>query len=274
MGNKILVSVFDTEPTAFEGLAGLKDLHREGDITVYATSVIVKDRSGAVAVRQTAEKGPLGTLLGAVTGGLVGLIGGPAGAAVGAYLGGFGGLTYDLFRAGVGIDFVDEVGTLLTPGKAALIADVDETWVTPVDTRLGALGGTTFRRLPGEVIDAQLIRESAATELELAELQAELRESSHETKAKLKASVDAQKRKLQATSDRIQKDITNADAEFEARLATLREQQGKAHERQRARIDARIEELTASHDVRKAKLEDARRLAEQSVDATREALVS
>jgi uncharacterized membrane protein len=274
MGNKILVSVFDTEPAAFEGLSALKDLHHEGDITVYATSVIAKDRSGAVAVRQTAEKGPLGTLAGIVTGGLVGLLGGPAGAAVGAYIGGFGGVTFDLFRAGVGIDFVDEVGTLLTPGKAAVIADVDETWVTPVDTRLQALGGTTFRRLPGEVIDAELFRESAAAEVELTELQAELRESSDEAEAKLKKSVEAQRRKLQATSDRIQKTIDEADAEFEARLATLREQQSKAHEHKRARIDASIEELKKSHEVRKAKLTEARRLAEQSVEATREALVS
>jgi len=274
MGHKILVSVFDTEPNAYEGLAALKDLHREGDITVYATSVIVKDRAGVVAVRQTAEEGPLGTLLGAVTGGLVGLIGGPAGAAAGAYLGGLGGMTYDLFKAGVGIDFVDEVSAVLTPGKAAVIADIDESWVAPVNTRLGALGGTTFRRLPGEVIDAQLIRESAAAEMELAELQAELQESSDETKAKLKASVDAQKRKLKATSDRIQKTIDEADAELKARLATLRAQRAEARDRQRARIDARIEELESAHQVRKAKLTEARRLAEQSVEAASDALVS
>jgi uncharacterized membrane protein len=274
MGNKILVSVFDTEPTAFEGLAALKALHKSHDITVYATSVIVKDRSGAVAIRQTAEKGPLGTLLGAVTGGLVGLLGGPAGAAVGAYLGGFGGMTYDLFKAGVSMDFVDEVGALLTPGKAAVIADVDETWVAPVNTRLGALGGTTFRRLPGEVIDEQMVRESAAAEQELAELKAELKESSDETKAKLKASVDAQKRKLQATSDQIQKRIDETDAELDARLATLHKQQAEAHDRHRARIDARIKELEAAQAARKAKLTEARRLAKQSVEVASEALVS
>ena len=162
MGNKILVSVFDTEPTAFEGLTALKDLHREGDITLYASTVIAKDPSGTVAVRQTADHGPVGTLVGIVTGGLVGLLGGPAGVAVGAYVGGFGGMMYDLFNAGVSMDFVDEVAASLTPGKAAVVADVDETWVTPVDTRLGALGGTTFRRLSGEVIDAELIRESDA----------------------------------------------------------------------------------------------------------------
>ncbi len=274
MGNKILVSVFDTEQAAFEGVSALKDLHREGDVTVYAATVIVKDLTGTVAVRQTAEEGPIGTLVGIVTGGLVGLLGGPAGAAVGASLGGFGGMTFDLFRAGVSIDFVDEVGAVLLPGKAAVIADVDESWVTPVDTRLGALGGTTFRRLPGEVIDAELIRESAAAEAELEMLKAELKESRDESKAKLKNSIQAQKRKLQATSDRIEKTMDEADAEYQARLATLQDQRSKASERKQAKIDARIEELETSHDVRKAKLADARDLAKQSVYATQDALVS
>lgn len=274
MANKILVSVFDTETTAFEGLSALKDLHREGDITLYGSTVIVKDRTGAVAVRQAADPGPVGTFVGILTGGLVGLLAGPAGAAVGASLGGLGGLTFDVVQAGVGIDVVDEIGALLTPGKAAVIAEVEETWVTPADTRLGALGGTTFRRFPGEVIDEQLIRESAAAELELQELQAELRESSDEAKAQLKTSIEAKQRKLEATSDRLSKTLDEADAEFEARLATLREQQGKAHERKQARIAARIDELNTSHEVRKAKLEDARRLAKQSVEAARNALAS
>ena len=115
---------------------------------------------------------------------------------------------------------------------------------------------------------------SAAAERELKELQLELRESSDEAKTKLKKSIEAQKSKLEATSDRIEKAIADADADFEARLATLREQQSKARERQRARIATRIEELKSSHAVRKAKLEEARRLAKQSVEATRDSLVS
>lgn len=273
MGNKILVSVFDTEPAAFEGLSALKDLHREGDVTVYATSVITKDRSGLVSVHQTSDKGPLGTLVGVVTGALVGLIGGPVGAAVGAYIGGVGGVTYDLFRAGMGVDFVEEVGRMLIPGKSAVIAEVAETWVTPVDTRLGALGGTTFRRIPGEIIDAELIRENAAAEQELAELQAELRAASDEARDKLKESIQTQRRKLRAMSDRIEKAMEEADVEFQARLATLEEQQAKAHERQKARISARIDELKKSHELRKAKLKESRDLARRSLEATREALV-
>jgi uncharacterized membrane protein len=273
VGNKILVSVFDSERTAFEGLTALKDLHRDGDITVYASTVIAKDPSGTVSVRQAADKGPIGTFVGIVTGGLVGLLGGPAGVAVGAYVGGFGGLMYDLFHAGVSIDFVDEVGASLTPGKAAVIADVDETWVTPADTRLGVLGGTTFRRVPGEVIDDELIRETDAAQTELEQLRAELRQASGEAKANVQKAIEAQRRKLEALNDRIEKTLAQEKAEFEARLATLREQQAKARESKRQQIEARMAELKASHEARKAKLDEARRHAKESVEATREALV-
>lgn len=274
MGNKILVSVFDNEQAAFEGVTALRDLHRDGDITVYGSTVIAKDPAGTVAVRKEADNGPVGTLAGVVTGGLVGLLGGPAGVAVGAYIGAVGGAMYDLFKAGVSIDFVDEVSASLTPGKAALIADIDETWVTPIDTRLGALGGTTFRRLPGEVADAELVRETDAARMELEQLRAEIRETSGEAKANVEKAIDSQRRKLQALVERFDKAIAQEKAEFEAKLATLREQQAKAREGQRQRIDARMDELKASHEARKAKLEEARGRAKESLEATRDALVS
>jgi uncharacterized membrane protein len=214
VGNKILVSVFDSERTAFEGLTALKDLHRDGDVTLYASTVIAKDASGTVSVRQAADRGPIGTLVGIVTGGLVGLLGGPAGVAVGAYVGGFGGLMYDLFKAGVSMDFVDEVSASLIPGTAAVVADIDEMWVTPIDTRLGALGGTTFRRLPGEVIDTELIRETDAARAELEQLRAELAATTGEAKAKVEASIEAQRRKLEALDERLGKAIDQQEAEF------------------------------------------------------------
>ena len=272
MGNKILISVFDSEQMAFEGLSALKELHRDGDITMYASTVIAKDALGTVSVRQRADRGPVGTLVGIVTGGLVGLLGGPAGIAVGAYIGGFGGMIYDLFKAGLSMDFVDEVAASVTPGKAAIIADVDEMWVTPIDTRLAVLGGTTFRRFPGEVIDAELVRETDAARMELEQLRTELREATGEAKANVQKAIDAQRRKLEALNERIEKTLAQEKAEFEARLATLREQQAKARDSKRQQIDARIDELKASHETRKAKLAAARQQAKESLEATIEAL--
>lgn len=66
--NKMLVAVFGTERAAYEGLSALKDLHKDGDITLYATAVISKDSSGAVTVKQGADEGPIGTAIGLLTG--------------------------------------------------------------------------------------------------------------------------------------------------------------------------------------------------------------
>lgn len=272
--NKILISVFDTEEAAFEGVSALKDLHQNGDITLYASAVIAKDPQGQVAVRQAADRGPIGTLVGIVTGSLVGLLGGPVGVAVGAYVGGTGGVLYDLFSAGFGVDVVDDVSEALTPGKAAVVADIDEYWVTPVETRLGAMGATTFRHLPGEVLEEQLTREAETAKAELEQLEAELREESGEAKAKVQAAIQTQQRKLQALMTRVDTAIDQQKADLDAKLTTLRAQWDKARGRQKERIDARIAELKASHEARQAKLQQARELAKQALELTREAVVA
>jgi uncharacterized membrane protein len=103
--NKILVAVFNTEPAAYQGLSALKDLHTDGDITLYSTAVIVKDASGTATVKQAADEGPVGTTLGMLTGSLLGLLAGPVGVAVGASTGGLAGLVFDLARTGISADF-------------------------------------------------------------------------------------------------------------------------------------------------------------------------
>ena len=118
--NKMLVAVFNNETAAYQGLSALKDLHKDGDISLYATAVVAKDRLGAVSVKQTADEGPVGTALGMLTGSMVGLLGGPVGMAAGATAGGLTGVLYDLNKTGVDVDFVDEVSKVLLPGKAAV----------------------------------------------------------------------------------------------------------------------------------------------------------
>jgi uncharacterized membrane protein len=272
--NKILISVFDTEQAAFEGVTALKELHQSGDITMYASAVIAKDAEGRVDVRQAADRGPIGTLVGVVTGSLVGLLGGPVGVAIGAYVGGTGGVLYDLFTAGFDTDVVDDVSAALIPGKAAIVADIDEYWVTPVETRLGELGAITFRQLPGEVLDEQLTREAEASKAELEQLQAEMREQSGEAKAKVQAAIETQRRKVEALQARIEAAMEQRKAELEAKLSTLRAQWEKARGEQKERIDARIAEMKAAHEARQEKLQRARELAKQALDLTREAVIA
>ena len=149
--NKILVAVFDTETAAYEGLSALKDLNASGDITLNATAVIAKSADGALGLRQAAEQGPGSTALGLITGSLIGLLAGPLGLALGATAGGLTGLLLDLRRAGMSEEFVQEVSEKLAPGKSAVLADMDETWTVPVDTRLEPLGAVVVRHLRTEV---------------------------------------------------------------------------------------------------------------------------
>jgi hypothetical protein len=212
-------------------------------------------------------------MVGLVTGGLIGVIGGPVGIAVGASIGGFGGLLVDMFSTGMGMDFVDEASAALIPGTAAVVADIDEAWVTPVDTRLGALGGTTYRRYPDDVVDEQLARETEATRAEIEQLRADLRAATGQARADVEAAITRQRQKLEDLVERVDKAVDRQQAEFEARLSTLQAQREKAQQDQEQRIDARIAELKSSHEARKAKLEEARRLAKESAELTQEALV-
>jgi uncharacterized membrane protein len=265
--NKMLVAVFGTETAAYDGLSALKDLHTRGDITLYATAVISKDSSGAISVKQTADKGPVGTALGMLTGGLAGLLAGPVGVALGFAAGGAAGLVFDLAELGIDTDFLDEVAKALSPGKTAVLAEVQETWSTPVDTRLGKLGGLVFRRLRSEVVEDQLTRESAAFATEMKQLREELAQSTAETKAAVQQEVAAAKAKLEATQTQARAKAEQAKREMETKIAALREQMNQASDRQKAQIEKRIAAVKADYGVRSAKLEQAGKLIKEALTA-------
>jgi uncharacterized membrane protein len=241
--DKMLVVVFSTEAKAYEGSKALSDLDQEGSIVLYATSVIAKDANGNVTVKQEADQGPLGTTVGLLTGTLVGLIAGPAGAVAGAYLGTVGGGMFDLSRAGVATDFVDEVAGSLKPGKVAVVAEINEDWVTPVDTRMEALGGEVLRRARTEVVDAQITSEQTAMKEEIAELKAEASKATGEAKSKLQKRVDATNARLRGLQSRAQAAFDADQAQLDAKLQVLQDRTAKATGDAKSRFQQRTEKV-------------------------------
>jgi uncharacterized membrane protein len=195
---RMLVVVFDSETQAYEGSAALHQLEQEGNLSIYAGAVVAKNADGTTGIRQAEDFGPFGTLLGTSVGSLIGLIGGPVGVAVGAVSGLALGSLFDLDNVRVGEDFIDEVAASLTPTKVAVIAEVDEEWTTPVDTRMEALGGKVFRRALWEVEDTVRDKDVAAMKAELAQLKAEVAEARAERRARLEAKIDQLQAKLDA----------------------------------------------------------------------------
>jgi uncharacterized membrane protein len=187
---RMLVVVFDSETKAYEGKSALSQLEREGSITIYAGAVVAKHADGTASVKEAAEFGPVGTLVGTSVGSLIGVLGGPVGLAIGATSGLALGALFDVDSLRVGDDFVADVSKTLTPTKVAVIAEIEEGWTTPVDTRMEAIGGTVFRRALSDVRDDLDKEDIAAMKADLAQLKGEMEAARAEHRVKLQQRVD------------------------------------------------------------------------------------
>jgi uncharacterized membrane protein len=216
---RMLVVVFDNETKAYEGVAALRQLEREGSISPYAGAVVVKNADGTASVKEFDDVGPVGTLLGTSVGSLIGLLAGPAGLGVGAASGLALGTLFDLDNAGVGVDFVDDVQKSLQPTKAAVVVDIEEEWTTPVDTRMEALGGTVLRRAVWEVRQSVQDENIAAMKADVAQMKAEIAQAHADRRKKLQERID----QLQARIDSEQKKFEERREASRARQNAKRE---------------------------------------------------
>jgi len=262
--NKMIVTIFNSEKNAYEGLNALKALQGEGSIALHAAIVIAKDADGQINVKQADDSGPAGTIFGLTTGALLGWLAGPAGIAVGATAGAVTGSLFDLAALGVGEDFLTEVSQNLTPGKVAVVADADEEWVMPLDTRMEALGGGVFRRARGEFIDLKIEQEMAADRAEFADLKAEYRQAVGDAKARLKAKIDAAEKRLDARRTVLTEEINAIARDGEARIHALQEQAAKAKHDMKSKLDKRVASERAAHKARVDKLRQAWKLVKEA----------
>jgi uncharacterized membrane protein len=268
--NKMLVAVFDNENKAFEGLSALKDLHKQGDISLYATAVVSKDEKGELRLNTAADQGPIGTTTGLLTGSLIGLIGGPVGFAIGAAAGSIAGLIFDVSTDDINTTFVDEVSQALKKGKTAVIAEIDEGWTVPVDTMLEALDGVVFRRLRDEVAEDQLARESEAIAAEYRNLKEELKEAREEDKAAIKSAIAKLQNKAKATDELVRKKLNETRSQLDAKVNAMWEQMKDAREKRKAKIEKRISEVKAEYKARTEKLKQASKLIGEAIGPKQE----
>jgi uncharacterized membrane protein len=268
--NKMLVAVFETENKAYEGLSALKSLHGNGDITLYASAVVSKNEKGELSLNTAADQGPVGTATGLFTGSLIGLLGGPVGLVVGAVAGSVAGLIFDVNNDDINSTFVDEVSNALTNGKTALIAEVDESWTVPVDTKLEALNAIIFRRLKYEVADEQLQRESEAIDAEFKNLEEEFKEAREEDKVRIKTATARLQKKAQATNDLVKKKLNESKSQFDAKVSAMESQMKNVKERRRASIEKRIREVKEEYSLRTQKLKQASQLIGEALGPNEE----
>lgn len=263
--NKVIFVSFDSEQKAYEGERALHDMHRDGTITLYDDAVVAKDPGGKLLVRERPGEGPVGTLGGMLTGGLIGLLGGPIGAAIGLGTGTLVGAAFDVTRAGLAGDFVETMAARLKPGTAAVIAEIDEDWEAPLDARMETVGGTLLRQTPVQIEDAFFERELEAAQKELASLEAErlsevqksVVEKSQKKAARLQAKVDAAKRKVRAKEDKLAAKMQSVKDEENEKIAALEAQKATAIRESSSLLERRQAEVRSDYERRIQRLRDA-----------------
>jgi uncharacterized membrane protein len=245
---KMLVVVFDNETKAYEGSRALNQLDAEGSITIYAEAVISKNADGTVAMKQDDGDFPVRTVSGTAIGSLIGLLGGPVGVAVGALAGTMAGGLADLAVAGVDSDFLTEVSNALTPGKYAVVADMSEEWVIPVDTKMETLNGFVFRTPKKGFEQAQRASDAAELRAEIDQLKAESAHAKAEHKAKLQAKIDQLNSRLQAKLQQARQRSEQLKNETDAKVRALHTKAAKAQGDAKAAINARATEIKKQYE--------------------------
>lgn len=252
--NKLIVAVFENEAKAFEGLTAIKELNSNGDLSLYATAVINKNEAGEIALKDAADQGPIGTAVAGLSGAFIGLLAGPAGMAVGAMAGAMGGMFYDINTTGIDATFVETVSIGLQEGKTAVVAEIDETWNAPLDTRMDELGAILFRKNKAEAEYDEYIRENEALNAELDELNEELKEAKEDAKESIQNQIDKVKAKQAALKESVDKKMSHLKEETDAKVAKLNEQISEAKDKSKAKLEKRKAKLEEKYEASKEKL--------------------
>jgi uncharacterized membrane protein len=248
MENMIVV-VFDDEPKALEGLRRLRQLDTVGEVWIYEVQVVAKESSGAIRIVTAVDDRSISLIGGGtVLGALIGLLGGPVGVVVGGAAGALIGGIGDIEESGVTAEFVRDVEKVLTPGKVALAADIDEDWVTSLDTRMEEIGGVMFRQTRALAETTQDDRDAAAHRADMEQLQAERAQARADRLAKIDAKIDSLRAKLEAAIERKRVRMQLRQRQREAKIQALRAKAEQAEGEIRRRQEARIAALRDEYE--------------------------
>jgi uncharacterized membrane protein len=249
---KMIVVVFDNEPKAFDGLQAVRELDREGTISVYQAQIVAREPSGTVRVILNDDLESL-PMVGGTTalGALLGLITWPVsavGAFVGASTGALIGFIGRAEEAGWTDEFVNDVSTALTPGKVALVADITEESVTPLDMRIESIGGVVFRRMHTLAETDQYDRDAAAHRAELDRLKAERAQARSDRLAR----IDHVRARLENAIVQKRASMKARQQQREARIQALQTKANQSNGEIRRRQEARISALRRDYVERVA----------------------
>jgi multidrug efflux pump subunit AcrA (membrane-fusion protein) len=141
-----------------------------------------------------------------------------------------GGAAAHLNKARIGDDFIVDVAKVLSPNRAAVVAEIEEEFNAPVDTRMEALGGIIFRRTLSEVEHTIHDENLAVIKADLAQTTAEDAQADADRQAKRQERIKELESKLQAwlEEDRERRQAAKCEAQAKALILKAKAAVAKA----------------------------------------------
>jgi uncharacterized membrane protein len=134
---QVVLATFNDERAADDALRMLEEARRQAVLDFDDAAVIRKDGQGQLHIKETGDTSTgKGAGIGAVVGGVIGLLAGPAGVVVGAGTGSLIGGLAAKGDAGLKDERLEALGKSFEPGTSAVVIVVPQVWLEAVEKHL------------------------------------------------------------------------------------------------------------------------------------------
>jgi uncharacterized membrane protein len=159
----ILAFVFDGQDSAKQTLDDIKSSGALDGFDIEAQCIAEQDDKGKVHIHEPG-RGGVGATIGAVTGGLLGLLGGPAGVlAVGAAGAAIGGTAGHYWGRIVPADDLKQLGAALEPNTSALLLLLEDTYSEGVINGMADYDTNVVTLTVGDDLSGEIAQYAAAS---------------------------------------------------------------------------------------------------------------
>ena len=193
--NRMLVVIFNEASQVFEGRDALKSLDHEDSIALHAYAIITRKADGTIVDEEDHHAGfglPRETSLR----NLIDHFDKTTKVAISTAADALApGAKQD--EARVVSDFANDVSKQMTPGKFALVAEIDEEWTPWINLRMSELGGVVYRCPLPDVKDVAESADLSAMKADLADMKAKHARARAGQKAKLLEKINQLDAKIQ-----------------------------------------------------------------------------
>lgn len=251
--NNIIVATFLDDKTAIDGAHRLNELDLRGDIVVYNSVLIRRNRNGTFDyLKDDRDLSGWNAMSGMLIGTVIGVIGGPVGALAGMFAGLTVGGFADIAQYSFDYEFLETFKKGLPIGTTSLVAQVSEPNVIFINNALDPLTPIIYRSNVYAEQDRFVSKQIDMLDAGIEEAEAELRHAAADKKADIQAKIAVRRARRDAKVAEIKadfhEDVEATKADIERVKRTL---QGKVDDVRRRVLERRL----AHNEAKAAKYE-------------------